>query len=333
MAALSVSLGSRSYDGVMPIVRGEVSIPGVELRMKLDNNVPRLFSSLFQGESDVSEMSLAELIYYTSRDKVDFVGIPVFPSRVFRHAFLFCNPSAGVNGPRDLAGRKIGFQRWVQTAGVWMRGMLVEDYGVSPQAVQWYITSAHHWEDSSEEAVEPRDGSEVRHYTTASSSDMDVACRALLEGEVDVIGITENQAPLLVADGRARRLFHDYRAEEVAYYQRTRIFPIMHVLAMKKSLVAARPDLPAQLFNLFCQSKKLAQAAIRPVPSWSFAWKDYYQENEGGIFKGDPWAFGLAANQHVVDKFAGYCYQQGIAAQQVGAKELFVPSTWDLQDG
>jgi len=331
MAALSVSLGSRSYDGVMPIVRGEVSIPGVELRMKLDNNVPRLFSSLFQGESDVSEMSLAELIYYTSRDKVDFVGIPVFPSRVFRHAFLFCNPSAGVNGPRDLAGRKIGFQRWVQTAGVWMRGMLVEDYGVAP-ATDWYVATMHHWEDGSEEEVVPRDGSNIRRYAIPADPQTEITAQALLTGEVDVVGVTENVAPSLLADGRVRRLFEDARAEEAAYYRRTRIFPIMHVLALRRSLLESQPQLPSELFRLFCEAKKRGQAMMQAVPTWSMAWKERYLEQEAELFGGDPWQFGLSANQHVLDKFIDYCWQQGIAARRLTASELFPPSTWELED-
>lgn len=332
MEPLTVSLASRPYDGIMPIVRGEASIPNVEIRPTLDYNVPRVFGMLFRGEVDVSEMSLAELIYYTSRGKADFVAVPVFPSRVFRHSFFFCNPRSGIGGPRDLNGRKLGFQRWVQTAGVWMRGTLVDEYGVSPAETQWFVSSTHHWEDGSEEEVTPRDGSVIRRYSTAPREGLEASCAALLDGEVDVIGITENQAPVLLADGRPRRLFEDYKAAEEAYYRRTGIFPIMHLLAMRKSLAAQYPDLPAELFHLFSQSKRLAYSSAGRLPSWSLAWKDRYLEEERATFRGDLWPFGLEANRHVLETFIGYCWREGIAGRQVTAEELFAPSTRGLTE-
>lgn len=330
MAALTISLASRAYDGIMPIVNGEDAIPNVNIGVRLDNNVPRVFGMLFNGEVDVSEMSLAELIYYTSRGKADFVAIPVFTSRVFRHAFFFVRADSPIADARDLKGRKIGFQRWVQTAGVWMRGILVDEYGLAPGDVTWYVSSTHHWDDSAEEDVEPRDGSTIRRYTTAGAGGLEPACQALLQGEVDVIGITEAQSPGLLATGLARHLFEDDRAEEVAYYRRTRIFPIMHVLAMRRSLVDAHPELPAELFQLFSLSKRRAQAAAAKVPSWALAWKDRYLDDERAIFEGDLWPFGLETNRHVLETFIGYCWQQGIAARQLRPEELFVPSTCQL---
>jgi 4,5-dihydroxyphthalate decarboxylase len=106
-----------------------------------------MFAGMFKGQYDVSEMSLGELIYYTSRGKADFIAIPVFPSRMFRHGFIFCRKHSGIETPSDLSGRKIGFLRWVQTAAIWMRGMLVDSYGVSVQDSEWYVASMHHWDD------------------------------------------------------------------------------------------------------------------------------------------------------------------------------------------
>lgn len=327
---LTITLLSRSYDGLAPIQRGEVTIPGVEIAARVDNVVARVFAALFDGEVDVSEMSLAELVYYVSRDKADFVAIPVFPSRVFRHGHIFCGKGAGINGPGDLNGRRIGFQRWVQTAGVWMRGMLVEEYGVSPQSTEWYAAATHHWEDQPEDDVKPRDGSAIQRYRTPSVSGAEDAFQALIAGEVDVMGVTEVQAPALLAQAGIRRLFEDYRAEEMAYYRRTRIFPIMHVLAMRGQLAESHPDLPAQLFQACSRAKRLAQANTRAIPSWSLAWKDRYLDEEREVFGGDLWPFGVAANQHVLEKFITYCYQQGIAARPLSPRELFHSSTGDL---
>jgi 4,5-dihydroxyphthalate decarboxylase len=315
-----------------PIIRGEVTIPGVDLRVLVDDNVPRVFGSLFHGEVDAGEMSLAELIYYVSRDKAEFTAIPVFPSRYFRHGYFFCNATAGIKGPEDLRGRRIGFHRWVQTAGVWMRGMLADQYGIPPESTPWYVFSTHHWEDSAEEEIHPRDGSVIRRYTTPSIERPEDASVALYAGEVDVIGVTEVEAPELAVDPRVHRLFPDYRAEEIAYFQRTGIFPIMHVLGMRTSLVERFPELPAHLFRAFTASRDLTQQTMRSIPSWSVAWKDRALDKEREILGAQVWPFGLSANQHVIDTFIGYCYQQGIAARPITARELFVPSTWELTD-
>jgi 4,5-dihydroxyphthalate decarboxylase len=330
MGPLAVSFASRAYDGIMPIIRGEVGIPGVNIQPRLDNNVPRVFASLFTGQVDMSEMSLAELIYYTSRGKADFVAIPVFPSRIFRHGYLFYDPKSGISGPRDLNGRRLGFQRWVQTAGVWQRGILVEHYGVSPVETQWFVGSIHHWADHAEETIEPRDGSEVRRYKLPSDPQTADSFGAIAGGEVDVVGVTENQAPQLLADGRFQRVFPDYRREEMEYYRKTRIFPIMHVLSMRRSLAEEHPELPAELFRLFSESKKLAQRSASELPSWALAWTREYMDGERELFGNDLWPFGVAANQHVIDTFFGYCWQQGIAARQMAAAELFHPSTAEL---
>jgi len=332
VSSLSLRMASRAYDGIMPMVLGEARIPNVDFQVELDNNIPRVFGRLFNGEVDVSEMSLAELIYYTSRGKADFVAIPVFPSRVFRHAYFFLNRASGALDPRDLRGRKIGFQRWVQTAGVWMRGILVDHYGLPPSDVTWYVTSTHHWEDSAEEDVEPRDGSTIKRYATPGTDELEPTCRALLAGEVDLIGITENQAPALMGTGGARRLFEDYRAEEIAYYRQTRIFPIMHVLAMRRGLAEEHPELPAELFRLFSRSKRLAQSAAGRVPSWALAWKERYIEDERAIFEGDLWPFGLETNRTLLQTFIRYCWDQGIAARQLHPEDLFVPSTHALSE-
>ena len=132
---IKVKLASRAYDGMLPILRGQMGIPDFEFDITETEDVPGMFAGMFNGQYDVSEMSLGELIYYTSRAKADFVAIPVFPSRMFRHGFIFCRKTSGINQPSELSGKKIGFLRWVQTAAIWMRGMLIDQYGVSARCV------------------------------------------------------------------------------------------------------------------------------------------------------------------------------------------------------
>ncbi|HZD39339.1 MAG TPA: PhnD/SsuA/transferrin family substrate-binding protein, partial [Terriglobales bacterium] len=138
---ITIRLASRAYDGTLPILRGQLRIPGLEFDIFETEDVPAMFAGMFKGRFDVSEMSLGELVYYTSRGKADFVAIPVFPSRMFRHGFLFCRKASPIDRPADLNGKKIGFLRWVQTAAIWMRGMLIDQYGVSATETEWYVAA------------------------------------------------------------------------------------------------------------------------------------------------------------------------------------------------
>ncbi len=330
---IKIKLASRAYDGMLPILRGQLKIPGFEFEITDTEDVPGMFAGMFKGQYGVAEMSLGELIYYTSRGKADFTAIPVFPSRMFRHGFIFCRKSSGINQPADLNRKKIGFLRWVQTAAIWMRGMLIDEYGISARDTEWYVASMHHWDDHDPGAtVEPRDGSVVRMLRNSGKDTSERACRALFDGQVDALGITESQLPSLLANASVQRLFASPRDVEVNYFRRTRILPIMHVVALQRKLVDHHPELPEKLFRLYSEAKRWAQRWRRAIPSLAEAWPNSYLDEEREIFGSDPWAYGLEANRHVLDTFLGYCHAQGITAKKIAADEIFHSSTLRLVD-
>jgi 4,5-dihydroxyphthalate decarboxylase len=329
----NIKLASRAYDGVLPILGGRMTIPGFEFEVIETEDVPGMFSGMFQRKYDISEMSLAELIYYTSRGKADFTAIPVFPSRMFRHGFIFVRKNSAIERPADLNGKKLGFLRWVQTAAIWMRGMLIDEYGVSARSSQWYVAAMHHWDEHDPGAtVEPRDGSVIRMMRSGGKGTSERACRALFDGEVDALGVTESQLAILHANGSVRKLFENSREVETEYFRKTKILPIMHVLALQKSLVERHPELPEKLFRLYVDAKKWAQRWRRTIPSLVEAWPGNYLSNERDIFGTDPWVYGLEANRHVLDRFLSYCHAQGITARNIAADEIFHPATIKLTE-
>lgn len=330
-SATKIRLASRAYDGTLPILRGQMKIPGFEFEITETEDVPGMFAAMFKGQYDVAEMSLGELIYYTSRGKADFVAVPVFPSRMFRHGFIFVRKNSAITRPADLHGKKLGFLRWVQTAAIWMRGMLIDEYGVSAKDSQWYVASMHHWDDHDPGAtVEPRDGSVIRMIENSGKNTSERACRALFDGQVDALGVTESQLATLLADDSVKKLFANAREVEASYFRNTKILPIMHVLALQKHVVERHPALPEQLFRLYTEAKRWAQRWRRAIPSLVEAWPNHYLAEEKEIFKTDPWAYGLAANRHVLEKFLVYCDAQGITARRIAPEEIFCPSTLKL---
>src|ERR1044071_3639870 len=302
-----IRVAGRTYDGTLPILRGEMGIAGFDLEITETNDVPGMFGGMFKGQYDVSEMSLGELIYYISRGEASFKAIPVFPSRIFRHGFIFVRKNSGIEKPEQLNGRKLGFLRWVQTAALWMRGMLIDEYGVSPRDTEWYVASMHHWDDADPGAsVEPRDGSVIRWMKAQGKTTAERACESLFTGEVDALGVTENQLPAMLASSDVRRLFENPRDVEVQYFRKTKILPIMHILAVRNETAENHPELPKRLFRLFADARAWAWKWRRTIPSLVEGWPNFYFAQEREIFGCDPWAYGVQANRHVLTMFLDY---------------------------
>ena len=325
-------LACRHYDGTNAIFRGVLGVPGVELEAVEQVSVQGMFAAMYRGEFDVSEMSLAELIYYTSRNRSDFIGIPVFPSRMFRHGFIVVRRDAGIDTPQDLVGKRLGFLRWVQTAAVWIRGTLMREYGVTPSNSQWHAASLHHWDDGSPETSVKLPGGAVIEVLQGEGSAADRAMAAIREGRLDMLGVTETQLPGLLADAGLKRLFEDYRDVEAEYFRKTRIFPIMHVLAVRKSVLEQTPEVAAGLFELFSQAKRQARQWYANIPSMVVAWRQHALDEEQAVFGGDPCPYGLDANRDTLNTFIEYCEAQGICERNLSPEELFAPETWDLTE-
>jgi 4,5-dihydroxyphthalate decarboxylase len=214
--------------------------------------------------------------------------------------------------------------------------MLAEEYHVSPETAPWFTPAVHHWDDAGEtEQIRPRNGSIIRMLEGKGRDPNEALQAALVTGELDAIAVAGPAgpfAPFPEGDIRFRRLFENVQETEIAYFNKTGIFPIIHLLVARRSAVDRCPELPQKLFELFVRSKRTGRESIGGKTSFSTVWKDLPVEEERDIFQADPLVYGLARNRHSLEKFLQYCFEQGISGRWLEPEELFMPNTWELEE-
>lgn len=327
MSNYKITLGCRHYDRTEAILRGLVKPDGVDLEIAERSDPSAMVREMIDGKYDVAEFSMAEYVQRLSRGKSDLTAIPVFPLKMFRHGFIFCNSASGIQTPADLHGKRFALFRMSQTACVWVHGLLIEEFGITPAQVTWFVPGPV------EEAMQPRDGSVVRFLERKPGvDDKTLIDDALVRGEIDAMTAATFPPSFLNGDPRVERLFGDYRELEIAYYKKTGIFPIMHVLAAKRSTMEKHPDLGPKLTGLFNDARKYARQRLHFEGSLSMAWKIHYLEEEKKLLGSDAWAYGLEKNRHVLNKFLAYAYDMGVSERKLAAEELFDLNSLSVSD-
>jgi 4,5-dihydroxyphthalate decarboxylase len=311
---LNLTLACGDYEIVRPLITGRVQVDGVELTVLTDmDSATRHWRFLNNREFDVAEVSASS--YLAARDNDwPFRAIPVFLHRRFRHGFMFVNTTKGIGKPADLKGRKIGVKTMMTTAVLWMRGILQSEYGVPLDSIEWVA------ELNNDVDVElPRD---VKCTLLPKDKSVEIM---LAEGELDAVFHSDLIEPFLAKDPRVARLFPDHKAEEMAYYRRTGIFPIMHVTGIRKELAEAHPWLAVNLFRAFSEAKaiamkRMANPRIVPLAWYRAAWEE--QERTLGP---DPWEYGLTdSNRRNLETLVGYSHQQGLIKKRPTLEQLFL---------
>jgi 4,5-dihydroxyphthalate decarboxylase len=313
MPKLSLTLACGDYEIVRPLVEGTIAPDGVELTVLTQmDSATRHWRMMRNGEFDAAEYSLSS--YLMARDRgLPFTAIPVFLHRRFRHGFIFVNANAGIDAPKDLIGRRIGVKTFQTTAIMWLRGMLENDYGVPQTAVDWLVEL--------DEEIEFTPRKDLRLTRLPPGKDVE---RMLAEGEVDAVLHSDLIDPFVEGDPRVRRLFVDNEAVEKEYFRRTGIFPIMHVMALRRDVVEANPWLPYNLLRAFEASKKAAYQRLQNPRIVPLAWYRTYQEQEQEILGDDPWEYGLGArNRKNLETAIKYSHQSGLIGREIPIDELF----------
>jgi 4,5-dihydroxyphthalate decarboxylase len=311
---LWLTLACGDYEIVRALKDGTVKPDGIDLTIvtKMDSST-RHWRFLRNGEFDVSELSSSS--YLIAKDTgMPFDAIPVFLHRRFRHGFVFINTRKGIKGPKDLAGRKIGVKSFQVSAILWMRGILENEYGVPFKSVEWF--------SELEEDVEftPPPGLKLTRIPETKSLE-----QMLVAGELDAVIHPDLIHPIIDGNPNVARLFPDYKNDEIAYYKKTGIFPIMHVMGIRRAIVEQFPWVPINLFKAFEEAKAIAMKRMvnpRIVP---LAWYREAWEEQEAILGPDPWEYGLSErNRKTLETLVQYSHQQGLIKRRIPLEELFL---------
>jgi 4,5-dihydroxyphthalate decarboxylase len=297
-----------------PLKEGNVRPDGIELRVVTAMDSPtRHWRFLRNREFDIAEVSCSS--YIAARDNgLPFRAIPVFPHRRFRHGFAFINTGKGITKPTDLIGRKIGVKFFLNSAALWLRGILQHDYGVPFESIDWYT-------ELDEDIAEARlEGVRITRVPKGKTIvDM------LADGELDAVLHPDLIRPLRDRDRRVGRLFPNYKADEAAWFKQTGIFPIMHVVGLRQEIVEKYPWVPVNMFLAFEEAKRIAMHRMENPRIVPLAWYREAWEEQQEILGPDPWEYGLTGrNRHTLKTLVGYAHEQGLVRRQIPLEELFL---------
>jgi 4,5-dihydroxyphthalate decarboxylase len=309
------------YDRMVPLYTGEVRPAGIDLNFIAIDSPREIFDRMGgRQEFDASEMSSSETIQRLVAGKSPFIALPVFPSRVFRHGHVTVSRKSGIKTPKDLEGKRVGVPLYTQTAAIFIRGMLMHDFGVDCSKIHWVQGALNHPGSHGSPSVLP-----LLKPISMETAPADKSLSDLLEeGKIDAITATGVPSAFR-RNPDILRLFPDYRERELDYYRRTRIFPIMHLVALRRDTHEKYPFAATSLYNALCQSKDRALAkmndtgALRYMLPWLSADLDEIHE----VFGGDPWPYGIEANRPTLEALVTYLYEQNLIPKKVPLEELF----------
>jgi len=319
-----LALGCDLNTVTWPLYEGIVEPKGVDLNFHPFDDLYDLFDRMFvHGEFDAAELFMSSYFIALDQGIDDFVAIPVFPSRVFRHGFIFVNDDAGIDDPGDLAGKRVGVPSYSMTAAVWERAVLQHEYGVHPSEMQWIQR-------------EPQGGGEDDPLTIDLLEEIDIETKPpertldgmLADGDLDALAAPS--VPSTYDGGTVRRLFPDYRTVEREYYERTGYFPIMHVVVIRRDVFEEHRWVASALTNAFTEAKEYALDTLRSSSRRKIAvpWIYEHLERVHETFDDDYWPYGVEANREVLDAMAEFEHEQGLTSQKIEVDELFAPTVY-----
>jgi len=320
MSGIPITFACGLYDRMLPLYTGDVKPDGIDLNFLANDHPREIFDRMLENlEFDACEMSSSEYVRHAVRGNCPMVAIPVFPSRVFRHGYITIDKRQ-VGAPEDLAGKRIGVPLYAMTAAIFIRGLLQDDHGVDFSGVTWVEGGINdtrpHGAPSKvpltrKVAIEP-------HSATISLNDR------LEQGDIAAV-ISSGMPKALKTNPDVARLFPDYRAREIDYYRRTKIFPIMHLVVLRRDIYEKHPFVATSLYNACCEAKAIAVDGLYDTDALRLAlpWLIDHVEENWRVFGKDFWAYGVEPNRPTWEAIGRFVHEQGLAPRVVIPEELF----------
>jgi 4,5-dihydroxyphthalate decarboxylase len=326
MPDIPISMASGEYDRIRAIRDGTVKIEGCAVTYHVVEPNQLFVRNLKNQEFDVSEMSFSTYLALRDQGNAHYTAIPVFLSRAFRHSAIFVRTDRGIASPMDLKGKRVGTPEYFTTMLVWLRGLLSDEYGIKPSDLRWRIGPL---EQPAREPSPPPVAAEAREGAAAIEIEAIPANRTLAsmlaDGELDAVFSARPPSCFLRGGAGVARLFPDYRAAEQAYYHKAGIYPLMHAVGIRNSLVEQHPWMAGNLFRAFSRAKEIAVADFEKLSAFALTlpWIEAEYRATQAVLGTDIWPYGLAANRKAIDTLCRYLHEQGLTTRRMSVEELF----------
>jgi 4,5-dihydroxyphthalate decarboxylase len=326
MSRLRLTLSIWDYDRTRALADGSVKPEGIDLNVLELVLEETFFRMARYREFDAAEMSLSSYAVSLGRDPQPFIAIPVFPSRAFRHGAIFISAKSGIRKPADLAGKRFGTPEYQLTAPVWIRGILADEYGVKPDSPEFYVGGQE--EPGREEKLKLELPASFRVRAIGASQTLSAM---LADGEIDALHSPRTPSTFHSRPEAVKRLFPDFVTAERDYFRRTRIFPIMHVVAIRRELYEVNRWIAMSLYKAFVEAQRRAYRSLKETAANKamLPWLTAHVEEAIREFGEDWWPYGFHGNRHVIDTFLRYHHEQGLSRRRLQPEELFAPETME----
>lgn len=322
MPKMNLTIGCWDYDRVQPLMTGQVRPEGIDLTFLNMVVEETFFRMLRHREFDLSEMSMSSYCVSLSRPERPFVAIPVFPSRFFRHSCIYVNAKSGIETPADLIGKRVGVPEYQMTAPVWIRGILQDRYDVPVDGVT-YVTGGEETPNR-EEKLKLDLPDNIRIEPIGPN---DTLAEMLADGRIDALHTARKPSTF---DGqRVTRLFPDFVPVEQQYWRDTGIFPIMHVIAIRREVYEANRWIAMNLYQAFREAQQLCYAGLKETAALKgmLPWFNAHVEETFDMMGEDFWPYGLEPNRATLETFLRYHHEQGLSPRRLEVEEMFAPET------
>jgi 4,5-dihydroxyphthalate decarboxylase len=319
MPEAPITLACQDYEHTRGLLDGRVALDGIDLKVVCISPPSQIFLRMLRNEEfDASEMSLSNYLIALGRGDRRFIAIPVFPSRVFRHSFIWVNIHGGIREPRDLIGKRVGIADYSMTALLFARGMLKHQYNVLPEDIHWFRRRSEHV------SIKMPPGIHIDNIAKDETLD-----DLLEEGKLDALAVTSAPRGFRQGSPLIRRLFPNAREVEAEYYGQTKIFPIMHIVVIRRAIYEQNPSIAIALSSSFHKAKQQAyerfKETLYPLP-----WLNLDLEFARQVLGDDIYSYGVKKNLPTLEAATLYSYEQGLTDRRLEVSELFAPETLDL---